>query len=81
MRELVETIVKGIVENEGAVKTDMETVDDREIVKLSVAADDMGKVIGKGGKVIRAIRNLLRVKASIQRKRAYLELLNPQQDG
>ncbi|MEK7168973.1 MAG: hypothetical protein AAB778_03105 [Patescibacteria group bacterium] len=49
------------------------------IVKLTVktAEDEGGMVIGKGGKVIKAIRNILRIKATLEKKKIIL-LVNPQ---
>ena len=60
MRELVEIIVKAIVDEPEAVNV-TETEDEQLVIlKLSVAPDDMGKVIGKQGRIARAIGQLSR---------------------
>jgi uncharacterized protein len=72
MRETVEMIVKALV-------SDAEAVDVREIerdgkttvIEVRVAADDMGKVIGRQGKTVRAIRSLLYA-VSVKRGRRYV---------
>lgn len=63
MKETLHYIVSSIVEQPDAVVIDEE--DDNGVVTLliHVAPEDMGKVIGKEGKVIRSIRNIMKVKA------------------
>lgn len=63
MKETLHYIVSSIVEQPDAVAIDEE--DDNGVVTLliHVAPEDMGKVIGKEGKVIRSIRNIMKVKA------------------
>ena len=63
MKETLHYIVSSIVENPDAVM--IEEQDDNGVITLliSVANEDMGKVIGKEGKVIRSIRNIMKVKA------------------
>ena len=59
MREVVEKIVKGIVDDEEAVEI-QETDDNRWInIDVRVAPDDMGRLIGRQGRTIKAIRSLL----------------------
>jgi len=75
MKELVEYIVKSLVDQPDEVHV-MERQDrDLTILELSVAAPDMGRVIGKGGRIINAIRKLLQVAAAKQGKRTSLELI------
>jgi predicted RNA-binding protein YlqC (UPF0109 family) len=64
MKELVEYIAKSIVSAPNDVKVTEETVEDRLVIKLEVAADDKGRVIGKQGRVAEAMRTLLRVAAT-----------------
>lgn len=64
MRELVEFIAKSIVENPEAVRvTEEQGEDDRTVLRLEVAEEDKGKIIGRQGRVAEAIRTLLRVAA------------------
>ena len=63
MKELVEYIVKNIVKNPDAVEVEEQKDGDNIVIKIRVAKDDMGVVIGKKGAVINAIRSIARVKA------------------
>ncbi|HEX7456048.1 MAG TPA: KH domain-containing protein [Candidatus Nanoarchaeia archaeon] len=74
MRQLVEFLAKNIVSAPESVKTQESQEGSQQIIKLSVAPDDMGKIIGKSGRVIKAIRALLKIKAIKTGKRVYLEL-------
>ena len=77
MKELLDFILKNLL----GKKSNFEIIeeDDGSIVKLTVktAEDEGGMVIGKGGKVIKAIRNILRIKATLEKKKIIL-LVNPQ---
>lgn len=80
MKELVEFIVKSLVDNPDEVRVD--AYDDRSetTLELSVAADDMGRVIGKNGRVINSIRTLVQVSAAKEGKRVNLEVLEADRD-
>ena len=73
--DLVEYIVKSLVDEPDQVT--VEEVDDRgsTIVEISVAEGDMGRVIGKGGVVVNSIRTLVQVSAAKQGKRVSLEIV------
>ena len=60
MRELVEVIAKALVENPDEVVVTERTEDDELIVELRVAPADMGKVIGKQGRIAKAIRSVVK---------------------
>lgn len=60
MKDLLEFIVSGIVDNPKEIKISQSSEDGREVLSLTVAPSDMGKVIGKNGQIIRALRTLLR---------------------
>ncbi len=66
MQELLITIVKGLVENPDAVSVTVDEVDERGIVvyHLHVAEDDMGRVIGKQGRIAKAIRTVVKAGAT-----------------
>ena len=75
MKELVEYIVKGLVDHPEEV-TVTETRRGGEVaLQLHVASDDMGRVIGKGGRVANAIRMLLRVMVAREGGRVTLEIV------
>ena len=75
MKELVEYIAKALVTYPDQVKVTEEVSEGRVILKLEVAADDKGKIIGRQGRVAQAIRSLLRVAAVKQGTRAMLEII------
>lgn len=74
MKDILLTLVKSIVDAPDAVT--IEETDDNGFVTLtiSVAAEDMGKVIGKEGKVIRALRNAMKIPAMKQGKKVQIQL-------
>lgn len=67
-------IVSAIVENPDKINIQEEESGDLIIFKVTVDKADMGKVIGKNGKVIRAIRNVLKIPAIKQDKKINIEL-------
>ena len=74
MKELVETIAKALVDSPDEVVV-TETENEREIVViLHVADGDMGKVIGKQGRIAKAIRSVVRAAASKTDKRVKVEI-------
>lgn len=73
--ELVEYIVKSIVDNPDEVTVTETENPTSIIVEVRVADEDVGRVIGRGGIVVNSIRNLLQVIASKQGKRVSLEIL------
>ena len=76
MKELVEYIAKSIVSQpDEVVVTEEEDEDGRIILRLEVAPDDKGKVIGRQGRVVQSIRVLIRVAAVKQGTRAILDIV------
>ncbi|PIZ27347.1 MAG: RNA-binding protein [Chloroflexi bacterium CG_4_10_14_0_8_um_filter_46_9] len=75
MKELVEYIVKSIVAEPDNVTITEENSDEGLLIKLEVAAEDKGRVIGRGGRVAEAIRTLLRVKAAKDNTRVRLQIM------
>ena len=74
MKDLVEYIAKSIVSSPHEVRVKEEQEDGRLILKLEVAPDDKGKVIGRQGGVAQSIRALLRVTAVKKGTRATLDI-------
>lgn len=74
MKELIEYIAKAIADNPDAVIVTEEEEEDRIVIRLEVAPDDKGKVIGREGRVVQAMRTLLRVAAVKRGTRANLEI-------
>ena len=76
MKELVEYIAKSITSHPEDVRvTEEKEEDGRVILRLEVAPDDKGKVIGRQGRVAQSMRVLLRVAAVKQGTRAILEIV------
>jgi predicted RNA-binding protein YlqC (UPF0109 family) len=75
MKDLLEYIVKSIVAEPDAVKISEENSEDGLLIKLEVAPDDKGRVIGRQGRVAQALRTLLRVKAAKDNTRVRLEIV------
>ncbi len=79
MKNLLEYLVKSIVEQPESVKVEETSTPEGFVnLQLTVAPEDMGMVIGKGGRIIRALRNLVRVKAIKENKRVNVELVENQ---
>ena len=75
MKELVEFIAKSIVNVPDSVKVEEETNEEGLTLKLSVADEDKGRIIGKQGQIAQAIRSLLRVKAAKAGTKVRLEII------
>ncbi len=78
MKALIEFIAKSLVEHPEQVEVQEYGNDDHIRLELSVAKDDMGRVIGKGGKVANSIRAILRVAAEREGKQVTLDVVEPQ---
>ncbi|AGK53060.1 MAG: hypothetical protein K0S25_852 [Bacillus sp. (in: firmicutes)] len=74
MKQLIETIVKPLVDFPDDVLVDVIEEDHRVTYKLSVNKIDMGKVIGKQGRVAKAIRTVVYAAGSSQQKKIFLEI-------
>ena len=75
MKELVEGIAKALVDNPQAVSVN-EIQGERSItLELKVAPDDMGKIIGKQGRIAKAIRTVVKAAATKDNKRVVVEIM------
>ena len=75
MQELVEYVARSLVDEPDQVHVNRLASVHSTIYELRVAPDDMGRVIGKHGRVANALRTLLRVAATREGKRAVLEIV------
>jgi uncharacterized protein len=77
MKQLIEYIVSNIVNHPESVSVTQETTEDKDTAKYLIKVDpeDVGRVIGKQGKVIKAIRQLVRIAAIQKGTRAIVDLL------
>ncbi len=74
MKELIETIVKPLVDFPEDIHVSVVEEDQRVTYQLSVNKTDMGKVIGKQGRVAKAIRTVVYAAGSSQHKKIFLEI-------
>ena len=76
MKDLLSYIVGHLVENPGEARIETgENESGEQLLKLTVAPDDMGRVIGRNGRTARAIRQLLRAAAGSEGSRVNLEIV------
>ncbi|HYD40745.1 MAG TPA: KH domain-containing protein [Anaeromyxobacter sp.] len=76
MRDLVLWLARELVEDREAVKVDAIERDRSTVLELSVAEDDLGRVIGRGGKTAKALRTLLDLAARREGRRVVLDILD-----
>jgi predicted RNA-binding protein YlqC (UPF0109 family) len=74
----VEMVVKQIVDSPDDVKTERKVDEMGVLIELTVAPDDMGKIIGKEGKTAKSIRTLLRVLGAKERARVNMKIIEPE---
>ena len=73
--ELVEYLARKLVENPDAVSVDEVEEDGTLIIRLRVAPEDLGRVIGRGGRIARALRTLVRASGAHGDRRVLLEIV------
>ena len=74
MKELVEVIAKALVDNPDEVVVTESQKGEDTLIELKVASADMGKVIGKQGRIARAIRSVVKAAASKEDKKVIVEI-------
>ncbi|MBI2527247.1 MAG: KH domain-containing protein [Candidatus Rokubacteria bacterium] len=75
MRELVEVIARALVDDPSKVQVNEVQSETLTVIELRVGPGELGKVIGKQGRIARAIRTILNANATKLRRRAVLEIL------
>lgn len=76
MKDFLEYVARALVEKPDAVWVEVDEEDDETILTLGVDPDDMGRVIGRDGRIANAIRSLLRVMATRDGRHVELEIVN-----
>ena len=74
MQELVEYIAKSLVDRPEEVRVSLEEKEDVTVLHLSVAKEDLGKIIGRQGRTARALRTLVNAASATQERRCILEI-------
>lgn len=77
MKDLIEYIARSLVDDPTQVKVNQIQKGSETNIRLHVAKEDMGRVIGRGGRVANAMRTLLNVAAARDGKRASLDVEDP----
>ncbi len=77
MKELIEYIARSLVDDPEQVQVQQERSAGKNRIELRVAKEDMGRVIGKSGRVANSMRVLLRVAAAREGKQATLDVVEP----
>ncbi|HBA89870.1 MAG TPA: KH domain-containing protein [Geobacter sp.] len=75
MKELVETIARALVDDPSQVRATEELEEETNVIKLTVAKEDMGRIIGKEGRTAKAIRTLLNAVSTKDNKKAILKIV------
>jgi uncharacterized protein len=75
MKELLETIAKALVDNPDEVFVNESESEDTIILELKVAEEDMGKVIGRNGRIAKSIRTLVKAYAVKLNKKVNVEII------
>ncbi|HHV04961.1 MAG TPA: KH domain-containing protein [Anaerolineaceae bacterium] len=78
LHDLLEFIAKGLVNDPESVKVDSSIEENTVHLKLSVATEDIGRVIGKQGRVANSIRHLLRAAASREGMQVIMDVVEPE---
>ena len=77
MRELLDFLARGLVEKPDEVEvTEVEEIEGEVILELEVAEDDLGRVIGRGGRIANALRSVVKAAATHEEKRVMVDILD-----
>jgi hypothetical protein len=77
MRDLIDFIARSLVDDPTQVQVTQDRAGGKNHIELRVGKEDMGRVIGRGGRVANAMRILLRVAAAREGKQASLDVIEP----
>jgi uncharacterized protein len=77
MRELLEFLARSLVADPDAVQvSEVEEIDGEVMLELEVADEDLGRVIGRGGRVANALRSVMKAAATREEKRVVVDILD-----
>jgi len=76
VKELLEFLARSLVDNPDEVRVEETETDGMVVLRLSVAKDDVGKVIGKQGRIARALRTVVKASAVKDGKQATVEIID-----
>jgi uncharacterized protein len=77
VRDLLDFLTRSLVENPDAVQvTEVEEIDGEVVLEVEVADDDLGRVIGRGGRIANALRSVMKAAAAREDKRVVVDILD-----
>ena len=76
MKELLEYLARGLVEHPDQVRVNEVQEDDATVLELSVADDDYGNVIGRGGRTAAALRTVVKTAATKSERRVFVDIVD-----
>ncbi len=76
MKDLLEYVVKSLVNNPDSVQIDESENDGEVVFEVRVAPEDMGRIIGKGGRIAKAVRSLMKAASFKENKRVNVEIID-----
>lgn len=76
MKEILQTIIENLVENTEAVEINQIDNNDSIVFEVKVAEGDMGKIIGKQGRIAKSIRTVMKAVATKEHKKATVEFID-----
>jgi predicted RNA-binding protein YlqC (UPF0109 family) len=77
VRELLDFLARSLVTDPAAVQVnEIEEIDGEVVLELEVAEDDLGRVIGRGGRVANALRSVMKAAATREEKRVVVDILD-----
>ena len=76
MPELLEYLARQLVDDPDAVRVERVEEDDTLVLRLHVAQDDLGRVIGRQGRIARSLRTIVRAGSMRERRRVQLEIVD-----
>ena len=76
MKEILETIIANLVENKNEIQINEKQEGQEIVFEVKVAKSDMGRVIGKQGRIAKSIRTVMKAVASKERKKVAVEFLD-----
>ena len=77
MRDLLDFLARSLVADPDSVQVhEVEEIDGEVVLELEVAEDDLGRVIGRGGRVANALRSVMKAAATREEKRVVVDILD-----
>ena len=73
MKELIEYIVKALVVDKDSVRVEVDSNEEETVIHIFVAEDEMGKVIGRGGRLAQSIRTIAKSTSGRDRRKVFVK--------